>query len=584
MRPSSAVPPFRFLLALGLLLVLGVSGLLALMYLPAAYADLDQLRGLRYHDGTFRYLRLALTPEAFVQARRALLLLLGGSGATAVLWWRARGGLYQEWRRLVREGRTLRLLAPWRRLRPAERRTALLLLAALLLVRGYYLLTYPLYGDELVSYQCFVRPGLLAATSFYPIPNNHILYSALCWLFGQLSPNVYWTMRLPTFLLSALATPLVGLLLLRHVSFRVAALTVLLFGFFPYALFQAVVGRGYFLLAASSQVGLVAVLALLRGTLRPRLAWATLLLSSVLGLYAMPTYLLVFGGLYAALGAAWLLGRRWAGLAALALAGLLTALPTLLLYAPVLVVSGPAALFGNGYVAPGAGQAPGLTALTFLLRTEGQLLGFEPLGPLTLLLSALLLGAAYRQPRVRRLLPLLALLWVPYLLLAARGVFPPVRVLSYRMFFLLLAGAQLTELLLQWRPLRPLVVRPALTVALPVLLWAGASLLPFQRRAGLEAGRNARVAQVYHWLRAQGAHRVLADDAHYQVYLPHYSGTDEWPLRVDAVPGLGVTYDFQLVSRDAPAAPDSAAAVFAKADVRVYRLPRRQSPEAALRP
>ncbi|GAB2966994.1 hypothetical protein GCM10027048_42060 [Hymenobacter coalescens] len=578
-RPAAA-PSYRFFLALGLALLAIISLLLALIYLPTSYADVDALRQLRYHDGTFRYLHLPLTPTRYFWARAGLLTLMLGSAALLAWQWHRGAGWYAELAALRREWRTApSLLAGWRRLRPAERGAALGLLTLLLLVRAYYLLYYPLYGDEVVSYQCFVRPGIVAATGFYPIPNNHICYSVLSWLFSQLSPNIHWAMRAPTFLISGVGTVLVGLLLLRHMGFRVATLTVLLYGFFPYALFQSVVGRGYFLLAVCGQIGFVAALALLRGTQRPRLTWAVLLTTSVVGLYAMPTYLLIVAGLYGALGLHAAFHRRRAAWLPLVLSGVLTGLLTLLVYAPVLVVSGPGTLFGNAYVAPGAGRAAGLTALAFVQRTEGQLLGVERLGALPALgLSLALLVATDRLPAARRLrplvLPVLALLWLPYAVLLARQVFPPVRVLSYRMFFLLLPAAALFDLFLRrWRPLRTLNV--GLTVALPVLLWAGAALLPFQRRAALEAQRNARVAEAYRWLRGQQAHRVLADHAHYQVYLLEYGRADRWLLRVDAAPVPGVTYEYSLVDKDGPGAAKSAGrAVFENADVRVYRLRR----------
>ncbi|RTQ45655.1 hypothetical protein EJV47_24510 [Hymenobacter gummosus] len=576
-RPSAPEPSIRFFLALGLALLGAISLFLALLYGPSTYAALAQLRQQRYHDGTFRYLDLALTFPAYARAKALLLVLLAGSGA-ALLWqWRRRGRWYQELAALAREWRTAPpLLGAWRRLPAGARRTALALLALLTLVRLYYLLHYPLYGDEVVSYQYFVRPGVLAATSFYPIPNNHILYSALCWLSSQLSGNIYWTMRVPTFLLGTAGSAVVGLLLLRRVGYRAALLTTLLFGFFPYALFQSAVGRGYLLLALCGQLGFVAAVALLRGTARPRLAWAALVLSSLAGLYAMPTYLLLFASLFGALGLAALGRRDGPGLLRLTLAGLLTGLLTVLLYAPVLVVSGPAALFGNDYVSPRPGHSV-FEALHYAQHIEGQLLGYGPLGlwpTLALSLGWLALLRWWRPARPYRALVLAALLalWLPYLLLAVREVYPPTRVLSYRVFFLLLLGALLAELLLRWRPLAPLRRRVLLSVGLPVLLWAGAGLVPFQRRAADEAQRNARVEAAARWLRRQGAHRVLTDHGHYQVYLLHYSEAAGWRLRVDAAPAPGIGYEFQLLDKAGHAAPPAAPLVLENADVRVFRL------------
>ncbi|MCC3159028.1 hypothetical protein LJ737_17425 [Hymenobacter sp. 15J16-1T3B] len=549
-RPAASPAP-AFFLALGLLLVLAACLGPGLIFGLSRYADVEHLRHVRYHDATFRYFPIPLTPAGYGRAKLAWLALTAGSAALLLWQWRRRGRLWRELRGLRREWRSAPpLLAPWRQLRPAERRTAGGLLGLLLLVRGYYLLRYPLYGDEVVTYLSFVREGGLAASSFYPIPNNHVGYSVLGWLFSLLSSNFYWSTRLPTFLLSAAGTAGVGLLLLRRAGFRVAALTVLLFGFFPYALFQSVVGRGYFLLGICAQLGFVAALALLQGRRRPRLAWAVLVGSSVAGLYAMPSYLLVLGSLGAALVAA--AGRRPELRSPLGLASLVVGAAALLLYAPVMLVSGPRALLANSYVAPGAGYTAGLTAWDFLVRTDGQLLGggaWAVVGVGLISLAALVL--AYRRPAWRPLVLLaLALLWLPYLPLLARGVYPPARVLSYRVFFLLLLLSLLLDEALRWRPWAAWRQRLALSVALPVLAWAALAGVVFQRRAAQEATRNERVAQVYAWLQAHGARGVVAEAPHYQLYLRFFSQTGPGRLRVDATPQPGASYQYYLVDKE----------------------------------
>jgi hypothetical protein len=578
---EAAAPSYRFFLTLGLTLLLFICLGLGLIFGWSSYADVEHLRHIRYHDSTFRYLAIELQPAGYALSKALLVALLASLGMGALWQFRTVGGLYRELAALRAEWQAAPpLLAPWRALEPGERRTALGLLGALLLVRGYYLVRFPLYGDELVTYLSFVREGAVAATSFYPIPNNHILYSVVCWLFSLLSENFHWVMRGPTFLISAGGTVLVGLLLLTRLPFRVVALGLGLFGFFPYALFQAVVGRGYFLLAVCSQLAFLAGLALLRGTSRPRLAWTGLVVASVVGFYAIPTFLLVFVGLVAGLAGAF--RRQPRQLIRLGAAGLLTGLATLLLYAPVLLVSGPAALLGNAFVAPGAGRMPNLNVFTYPVLTEGQLLGLGPVSlPLLLALSllAILTSHHWRATATgldRRLTWLiLSVIWLPYLVLAGRSVYPPARVLSFRAFFVFLLGALLFEALLRGRPWRAGWQHPALTVALPVLLWAAVVLVPFQRRATLEADRNARVAQVYEWLRQRQAHAILTTHPHSQLYLLFFSQTNRWPLTIDATRQPGTHYDYQLLDKEAEETMSiPAPIVFENADVRIHQLPR----------
>lgn len=573
MRPAGVVPA-RFFLAVLLAAGAAIALALSLVFGPATYADVARLGTLRYHDLTFRYFPISLTESSFYWARGLLLGLAGGAvlaGATQL----ARGGaLVREWAALWREWRAAPpLLAPWRALRPAERRTAALLLAGLTLARLYYVHYYPLYGDELVTYLSFVRPGPVAALSFYPVPNNHLLYTGLCWMFSLVSTNFYWVMRAPVFLIGTLGPAGVGLLLLRQYGFRVAAWAVLLGGWLPYALFQSVVGRGYFLLAVAGQLALLAGLALGRGTGQPRLAWTVWISSCIIGFHAVPTFLLLFVGLAGALA----LSRR-VSLGQLALAAAVVGAAVALLYAPVLVVSGPAALLGNAYVAPGAGHAAGLSLGRYLLRTDGQVLGLGPLGlPLALALTAGGLAAACRWPAVRPARGLLGaaalLVWLPYALLVLGEVYPPTRVLAFRGFYVLLPGAVLADALLRTRRLPRWLGRPAVAVALPVALAAGVVLAQVQRRSAPEQRHNARVAHCYEWLRAHGARAVLADDPHYQLFMSFFSEQRAGELRIEATPQPGRHYDFQLVAKDAARHPLAGARLVAEnADVRIYRL------------
>jgi len=574
---EAMAPPYRFFLALGLLLLLFISLGLGLIFGWSNYADIEHLRHIRYHDSTFRYLAIELQPAGYTLGKTLLLALLASFGFLA-LWqiWR-QGPLYQELAALRREWQsTLPLLAPWRTLRPVERSVALGLLGPLLLVRAYYVVHFPIYGDELVTYFSFVREGVMAATSFYPIPNNHILYSVICWLFSLLSDNFYWVMRGPALLISTAGTLLAGLLLLRRLPFRVVSLVMGLFGFFPYALFQAVVGRGYFLLAVCSQVVLLASLALLRDTTRPRLAWAVLVGVSVVGFYTIPTFLLVFVGLGVSMMIAF--RRQPQQMIRLVSAGLLTGLATLLLYTPVLLISGPGALLGNVFVAPGAGRTPDLNSFTYPILTEGQLLGLGPATlPLLLLLSFVALLLTRFWPAIRPSKPLiwliLGVLWLPYLVLSVRGVYPPARVLSFRVFFVFLLGAVIYDALLRRYSAHMWWQKPALTIVAPVVLWAAVVLVPFQRRAALEANRNARVEQVYNWLRQRQAHAVVTTHTHYQLYLLFFSQIGHWPLTIDTTPKPGIQYDFQLLDKEAgETMPGPAPAVFENTDVRIYQL------------
>ncbi|MGI4762179.1 MAG: hypothetical protein ACRYF0_15835 [Janthinobacterium lividum] len=442
----------------------------------------------------------------------------------------------------------------WRMLAPGQRRGALAGLLALTGLRLYYSLTLQAY-DDATTYELFVRESWLAVNAAYPLPNNHLGSSALDWLFYQVNPGFWWSTRLPVLLVSTGATALWFLALLRRSSFRVAALAVGLFCLLLESLYYAAVGRGYWLLVGLGAGTFFALLALrARTPHRQRVAALTLVASGALGLYTVPTHLLLLAPAYAW----WLLGavRRRDGRALATLLGLgaLTALVTGLLYAPLLLVSGPDLLLHHRYVAPlSPAEFWGYVVTT--LRQPYQLLVWTPL-------TLASLGAWWllaRRARAGRLPPELArwvhelglpsawLLLTPYVISVAQRSYPPERTLLYK--------AQYTSILLalaaDWA-LRRARGRRGVRVAL-----AGAGLafgaLQLGRVAKQEAlwrvglGRQ-RAQPAVVWLAGRAPGPILAPEPAQRFVLRFYSnhvlGRAPWGL--DARPRPGVRYRYVL--------------------------------------
>ena len=555
--------------ALLALVVVGLSaGYAALVLYSASWPEAAGLRTL--YDWQPR----AYSAAEFGGLRRGLTGLAAASGLAALgLGWARAGrhelaGLGQELKR-VWAG----LAAGWRGLRPGQRRGALGLLAALTALRTYYSLTLQAY-DDATSYELFVRESWLAVNAGYPLPNNHPLSNALDWLFYQVNPSFWWSMRLPVLLTSAGATALWFVALLRRSSFRVALLAVGLFCLPLESLYYAAVGRGYWLLVGLGAVGFFALLELRARTPgRQRVAALALVGSGVLGLYAVPTHLLFLAPAYGwwALRVA---GRRQgrAGAALLGL-GLLTGLATGLLYAPLLLISGPDLLLHHRYVAPlSAAEFWGYVVDT--LRQPYQLLLWTPLTLLALgALAGLLrrsraggLPAALAGP-VQRLGPVSAwLLLAPYLLAVAQRSYPPERTLLYKAqyTFILLALAA------DWALRRAGSAGRRRWVAAGLL---GASLAFGAVQVGRVEKQEAlwrtsigrqRARPGVAWLARQPPGPVLAPEPAQRFLLRLYGGDSlaapRW--QVDARPRPGVRYRYVLSApgqhpalAEAPAGP-----------------------------
>jgi len=585
--PGAGVPA-RFYALLALVVVGLSAGYAALVLYSASWPEAAALRDF------YIWRPRAYTAAEFGALRQGLAGLAAGALALAagLGWVRAGRG---ELAGLGREVRNMwaGLAAGWRGLRPGQRRGALGLLAALTVLRGYYSAVLA-PGDDGVSYEVFVRERLLLLSAAYPMPNNHVLSNTVDWLFYQVHPGFWWSMRLPVLLTSTGATALWFVALLRRSSFRVALLAVSLFSVLQVSFYHAATGRGYWLLAGLGAVGFFALLELsgagapgvagavpapgalaqaapgLSAPPRVRAAWAGLVLSGVLGLYAVPTHAYFLASVYGWLGLGAVRRRAWGRLPLLGALGGLTLLGAGLLYAPLWLISGPRLLFSNDYVLPLAPAAfwRGLPAYVWL--TEGWLSGHRWLGVGPLLAVLAGTAALWRRTRagvvpagvarpVRQLVPpALWLLGAPYLLLLAQRVQAPERTLFYKSMMLCV----LVALVAEWGWQR----RRAQTPAGASRRRAGQRYWGLLAAAGLAVGAGQvflvarfNTAQVWlwqtcrlpmAWLATQPVGPVLAPEPVHRLLLRFYAHTEfsSQPWQIDDRPRPGVHYRY-LVSK-----------------------------------
>jgi len=566
-QPATTTPAGRFFGLLAGVVVAGCAGYAALVLQTATAPAAVALRATYPYDWAAR----AYTAAEFTALRTALwALALGAAGGSA--WLAASAVGRREVRALLAEAASaLRgLAAGWRALRPAQRRWAVAAWLAIGLLRGYCSWVVQPY-DDATSYELFVREPLLTVSAVYALPNNHVLSNTLAWGFYQVYPGFWWVMRLPVLLTSLVATGFWFLALLRRSNFRVALRAVGWFSLLSQSIYYAATGRGYWLLVGLGGVGFFALLELELLDLGPapgragapaeaaglklpraRAAWVGLVLGGVLGLYTVPTHALLLASVYGWLGLAALRRRAYGRLLALAAMGSLTLLGAGLLYAPLLLLSGPQALLHNSYVQP-------LTAAEFWQSLPSALRVPHHLLNLPLVLAVLGgfgylrwraggLPAALRQ-WVRQLGgPSMWLVLLPYALAAVLLLPLPERTLFYKAQYLFILAALLAE----WatRRARTRRVRRYLRggLLLGTLLLAGSQLWQVQRQEALwqHSWRWQLGAPGATWLAAQPAAPVLAPGPYHCLVLRFYAHTAHRgrPWQLDSAPHPGVRYRY----------------------------------------
>ncbi|GAA4382331.1 hypothetical protein GCM10023186_22480 [Hymenobacter koreensis] len=421
--------------------------------------------------------------------------------------------------------------------------------------------------DDIASYSSFVQEKLIVVASYYPVPNNHILSNTISWLFYQLYPGYWWSMRVPILLVSTIGTIGWFLGLLRLTNFRIAAIATGLFSFLELSLFYAAEGRGYALIFVCCSLGFFCSFSLAKSQAKHTVCWLGLLVVGILGLYAVPTFAYFLVAAYSWLG--WQLCRKGESsrLISFALVGAATVLGAVLLYTPVLLVSGPRALVHNKFVQPLAMARFFKELPTYLFRVEGALLGESHNGVLAsfhvgsfaaglVVIGFLLLVYAARTGRLaeyqtKRVLSVgMASLWfllVPYLLMIAQRVQAPDRAFLFKAAFMfVLVGIELDWLLHQYR---------AMGRRLPIVLGCGAGLWASVQLGQLYKSNQLRFSYASNahaaaqWLLDQQPGPILSHSPGYITSTTQFFIVKQRPasaLRIDETPRQGVRYRYLI--------------------------------------
>jgi hypothetical protein len=337
--------------------------------------------------------------------------------------------------------------AAWPRALWTERSTFLLVAVPTLLAVVVRLpfLNQPMRYDEALTFNEFASRPLYYGLSFYPDPNNHLLNTLLMHLAFLGLGNQPWVLRLPALAAGVLLVPATFWLARQLYDTRVAVLAASLVAVGSYLVEYSTNARGYTLQALCFVVMLGLVLVAVR-----RQSLSALLLAAVvgaLGAYDLPTML--YGVAIAAVCfCLWSLayaGQRVVRTSHVLAAGLLLGLLVVLLYVPVLVISGADKLISNRFVVPLGWSELG----SELARSLGQTWSFWNRDVPWPLAAVLVVGFAIatalelrkRQVPLGLLAPLICLLFV-----VAQRVAPFERVWLFLLpLYLLIAAAGLAR-------------------------------------------------------------------------------------------------------------------------------------------
>ncbi|MBK0401934.1 glycosyltransferase family 39 protein [Adhaeribacter sp. BT258] len=438
-----------------------------------------------------------------------------------------------------------------------ERIVAGLTFILIITERFYYLFQFPIHTDEAASYFLFIQNGIWATATFYPIPNNHLLQNLLASALTPFFSEPFWILRLPPLLFSLLLT-FSGFLITRRFSdFTTAYLASGLFGFSCFTLFMATQGRGYMLLTLLAVLAFASIMRALQTGKAGY--WSIFSLLSVLGFYTVPTFLYPFAVCVFVAGIYILFQKQWQKIPKMTLAGATVLSGTLLLYMPLLLVSGPEALFGNKYLRRLTPEQFWEQLPLYLRESQGFLMGGKFGGGILFFyvtMGALLALFLFRnRPFLKKQLPkhsnwligfALATSLVVYAFMRFQLMLPPPRVLFFKSFFDYLGAALIIGFLLKF-----LIRNNNLRVPLMlfgVLIFAGFQVLAAEFFLKDYPQPYYNFPALVKQIQKSEAKKVYVEEPFYQLFLEYEYARFGKKIQIDNVaPVASEKYDYVMI-------------------------------------
>ncbi len=215
-------------------------------------------------------------------------------------------------------------------------------LSAFTVLKIYFLITLPLFVDEVFSYLYFVDKGFFVTMTYYPGPNNHVAYNFVANVFDIFFSDGLLTMRLPSFLLSILIFIFLFVFIKRIGGFFIAISTTCILNVFFVYNYYSVSGRGY-VLYLFCFVCIVYCLFQLNNTIKQYYILGYVLFC-VLGMYTIPTFVYPLISCFVIGIISFHQKLNWVKYHVIVVLG------TIVLYLPIITFNGVNALIGNSWV------------------------------------------------------------------------------------------------------------------------------------------------------------------------------------------------------------------------------------------
>lgn len=279
----------------------------------------------------------------------------------------------------------------------------------------------PLHLDELFSYLFLSSKGLLVSISYYPGPNNHVAYNVLSAICQLLPFPTILAIRLP----SLIADIFILLICMRFFKKQFSnpnyIFAIVLISFSINYLPYSIAGRGYALQALFGLVGLISVL---KWQKNKTFYTSIFIISNTFGFWVLPTHLFVFVSL------ALLSIYLYKNYLSILISSSITALLSIALYSPILILNGVQSITGNAWVKSLTRAEFNQKVGSFLIKYLETIVGVNHIAIAGLVLVGGI-GCLLFFKKYKELVILLIFILTPIAIFSIQKVIPFARVFVY---------------------------------------------------------------------------------------------------------------------------------------------------------
>lgn len=216
-----------------------------------------------------------------------------------------------------------------------KNRCIILLLLAPFITSVYFAFMLPVSYDEALTYVLFTDNPILYCISSYPLPNNHVLHSIITHITKHIPFfDILFRLRISSIIISLLTWIIAYSFVKRYYSVKVALFVTAISSMLFMSIYYSYMSRGYALVTFFFIIAFYASFNIIKLGSRNN-DWVMFVISSILGLYAIPSFLYAYLTLNC-----FILIYNYKNIKQQIVFNLIIALGTLLCYMPIILNQG----------------------------------------------------------------------------------------------------------------------------------------------------------------------------------------------------------------------------------------------------